>query len=136
MDRRELLIAGGSASAIAALALAAPAAAHGGTPPATRVTHGFHATMSAQPGRGDDLVALLLRAPAFETPDCLVFLVGRSASDRDKVFVTEGWTSQEAHGRFFDSDVAKAYIAELIPLVTGDAVYADELIVGGKAVLS
>ena len=136
MDRRELLISAGSASAIAALTCAAPAAAYGAAPPATRVTHGFHATMSAQPGRGDDLIALLLRAPAFETPNCLVFLVGRSASDRDKVFVIEGWTSQEAHGRFFDSEVAKAYIAELIPLVTGEAVYADELIVGGKAILT
>lgn len=133
MDRRKLLIAGASGSAAALMASSGPARATAGSP---RINHGFHATMDAQPGKGDELVALLLRAPAFDAPECLVFLVGRSASDPDRVFVTEGWTSRAAHGRFFESETARTYVAELIPLVRGDAVYLDEVIIGGKAELA
>jgi quinol monooxygenase YgiN len=67
------------------------------------VTHGFHATMTAQPGKGDALVELFLNAASGAGPgaseDCVVFLVGRSATDSDVVYVTEGWTSKEAHSR-------------------------------------
>ncbi|WP_305786995.1 putative quinol monooxygenase [Symbioplanes lichenis] len=95
--------------------------------------HGFHATMTARPGRGDELVALLLGAPALSLEDCLVFLVGRSASDPDVVHVTEGWTSAEAHQAFFATAPARALVAAIEPLLAGEAVYTDEVPVGGKA---
>lgn len=99
------------------------------------ITHGFHARIPALPGQGDALVQLLLSAPSFGNDDCLVFLVGRSASDRDVVFVTEGWSSPEAHARFFASEPAKAFTARVQQLVGGDSQYADEVPVGGKAAL-
>jgi len=99
------------------------------------IQHGFHATITAQPGKGDALVALLLDAPSLSHEDCLVFLVGRSASNPDQVFVTEGWSSQDAHGRFFGSAAAQAYVARFAPLVAGESVYLDEVPLGGKAVL-
>ena len=98
------------------------------------IRHGFHAAMTAKPGKGDDLVALLGRAPSLSNDDCLVFLIGRSASNPDLVFVTEGWSSEDAHGRFFASEVARAYTAEFGPLVAETA-YADEVPLGGKAIL-
>jgi quinol monooxygenase YgiN len=97
------------------------------------IRHGFHAAMTARPGKGDDLVALLGRAPSLRNDDCLVFLIGRSASNPDLVFVTEGWSSEAAHGRFA-SEVARAYTAEFGPLVAETA-YADEVPLGGKATL-
>ena len=99
------------------------------------ITHGFHATITAQPGKADALVQLLLSAPALTNDDCVVFLVGRSASNADVVFVTEGWVSQQAHSRFFAGPVAQAFIAQLAPLVAGESVYVDEVPVGGKAIL-
>lgn len=99
------------------------------------INHGFHATITAKPGKGDELVNLLLHAQSLDNPGCLVFLVGRSASNSDVIFVTEGWISQEAHGRFFAGPVAQAYVAQLAPLVAGDSVYVDEVPVGGKAIL-
>lgn len=99
------------------------------------INHGFHATTTAHPGQGQALVDLLLNAQSLDNPDCLVFLVGRSASNSDVIFVTEGWVSQEAHGRFFAGPVAQAYIAQLAPLVAGESVYVDEVPVGGKAIL-
>ena len=97
--------------------------------------YGFHATITAQPGKGDALVELLLSAPSLASPDCYVFLVGRSASNSDVAYVTEGWVSEEAHARFFASEVARAYTAQFAPLVVGDGQYADEVPLGGKAVL-
>jgi quinol monooxygenase YgiN len=97
------------------------------------VDHGFHATMTAQPGRGDELVEFLLNAPSLPNEDCGVFLVGRSAGDRDVVHVTEGWTSEEAHRRFFATEEAQTLVAKLQPLLTGESQYVDEVPVGGKA---
>jgi quinol monooxygenase YgiN len=97
------------------------------------VTHGFHATMTARPGRGDDVIRLLLDAPSLAHPDCAVFLVGRSAGDPDVVHVTEGWTSPEAHTAFFATEPAQALVAALQVLLHGDSRYADEVPVGGKA---
>ncbi|WP_423069267.1 putative quinol monooxygenase [Devosia sp. CN2-171] len=99
------------------------------------MTHGFHAAIPARPGQGDALVALLLDAPSLSTEDCIVFLVGRSASNPDLVFVTEGWVNEEAHGRFFNSEVAKAFTARVQELVGGESQYADEVPVGGKAAI-
>lgn len=97
------------------------------------VTHGFHATMTAQPGKGDALVAFLLGAPSLSNEDCVVFLVSRSTGDQDVVHVTEGWTSREAHGRFFETEAARTLVARLQPLLAGEPAYVDELPVGGKA---
>jgi quinol monooxygenase YgiN len=95
--------------------------------------HGFHATMTARPGRGDEVVALLLAAPSLPHEDCAVFLVGRSAADPDVVHVTEGWASEAAHQAFFATEPAQALVAALQPLLTGESRYSDEVPVGGKA---
>jgi quinol monooxygenase YgiN len=97
------------------------------------VAHGFHATMTARPGKGDAVVELLLDAPSLPHEDCVVFLVARSASDQDVIHVTEGWVSEEAHRRFFATAPAQALVAGLQPLLTGDSRYSDEVPVGGKA---
>jgi quinol monooxygenase YgiN len=97
------------------------------------VNHGFHATMTARPGKGDELVEFLLDAPSLSNEDCVVFLVSRSAGNQDTVHVTEGWTSEEAHGRFFATEEAQALVAKLQPLLAGESRYADEVPVGGKA---
>ncbi|WP_127501940.1 putative quinol monooxygenase [Actinoplanes solisilvae] len=97
------------------------------------VQHGFHASMTAFPGRGEELTSLLLAAPALPDENCVVFLVGRSAADPDVVHVTEGWTSREAHAAFFAGERAQAFVASLQPLLTGESAYTDEVPVGGKA---
>jgi len=95
--------------------------------------HGFHATMTAQPGKGDELVELLLAAPSLPHEDCVVFLVTRSASNSDVVSVTEGWTSRAAHAEFFATQAAQTLVARLQPLLAGESQYTDEVPVGGKA---
>lgn len=101
-----------------------------------KATFGFRATMTAVPGRGDELASLLLTAVsgtgAVTNNDCVLYLVGRSASNPDIVHVTEGWTTKEAHAANFASPRAQALIAQLSSLVTGEAQYQDEVPVGGK----
>ncbi|MEV6862072.1 antibiotic biosynthesis monooxygenase [Streptosporangium subroseum] len=97
------------------------------------INHGFHATMTAKPGKGDELVEFLLKAPSLSNEDCVVFLVGRSAANRDIVYVTEGWVTQEAHGEFFATAEAQALVAALQPLLAGESEYVDEVPIGGKA---
>lgn len=99
------------------------------------VHHGFQATMTAQPGKGDALVEMLLHAPSLSRDDCPVFLISRSAGNADVVHVTEGWTSEEAHAAFFASAEAQALVAELQPLLAGESEYTDQVPVGGKAEL-
>ena len=99
-----------------------------------KATYGFRATMTARPGKGDELVDLLLRAttdgPAANDA-CVLFLVARSASNGDLVHVTEGWTTQEAHAANFASDHARAFTARIAPLIGGEVQYQDEVPVGG-----
>ena len=97
------------------------------------VSHGFHAIMTSRPGKGDEVVKLLLNAPSLSHDDCVVFLVGRSTANPDTVHVTEGWTSEQAHRTFFATEPAQALVAALQPLLAGESRYTDEVPVGGKA---
>ena len=99
-----------------------------------KATYGFRATMTARPGKGDELIDLLLSATtdgSGASEHCVVYLVGRSASDSDVVHVTEGWTTREAHAENFASEKAKAFVARIVPLLGGEPHYQDEVPVGG-----
>ena len=101
------------------------------------VTYGFHATITAQPDKGNELLEFLLEVAAGTVPgpataeDCVLFLVGQSATDPDTVFVTEGWTTEEAHEKFVATDAAQAVVARTQELAA-DAQYQDEVAAGGK----
>ncbi|WP_222025504.1 putative quinol monooxygenase [Rhizobium laguerreae] len=133
MKRREVLLTMGTVAAIAMAGTIGGGAS--ARQAASGIAHGFHARMKAKPGQGDALVALLFEAPAFEHSDCKVFLIGRSNSDPDVVFVTEGWVSEAAHTRFTATEEATSYTARFGPLVE-EWTSSDEIPVGGKAVLT
>jgi quinol monooxygenase YgiN len=106
----------------------------------TTVHYGFSATLTALPGRGDDLVALVLSGldegnPA-ATEYCLVYLVSRSATDPDVVHLIEGWTTEEDHHRLFAGQAAQTLVAKFAELLAGDSVYGDLVPIGGKAVFA
>ena len=98
------------------------------------VDHGFHATLTARPGKGDELVELPAeRAVPARTRTASSSWSAARPVDPDVVHVTEGWTSEEAHGRFFATEEAQALVAKLGPLLAGESEYVDEVPVGGKA---
>lgn len=99
-----------------------------------KATYGFRATLTARLGKGDELVRVLLTATTGAGPatseNCVVFIVARSASNEDLVYVTEGWTTKESHAQVFASDNARNLTARITPLVS-DAQYQDEVPVVG-----
>lgn len=134
MKRREALMTICATATATAIPFTPATAA--GRRPTKPIKHGFHAKVTAKRGMGDALVEFLFSAPSFENPDCLVFLIGRSASDRDVIFITEGWSSEAAHSRFRATELAKSYITKLGRLTHGESSIIDEIPIGGKAVLS
>ncbi|WP_460774282.1 putative quinol monooxygenase [Microbacterium sp. GXF7504] len=105
----------------------------------TTVTYGFTATMTARPGRGAELVELLLTGLDEGNPAaseyCLVYLVSRSSENPDVASVIEGWTSEADHHRFFGGDAAQRMIAQFDGLLAEEPQYSALVPVGGKAVL-
>ena len=45
------------------------------------------------------------------------YIVSRSPADADTVFVTEAWTTREAHDRSLEDDDVRALIARAMPLM-------------------
>jgi len=83
---------------------------------------GRYAKFTAQAGRGDDLAQLLLRAADSlrDTAGCELYVVNRSPSDPDVVWVTELWLSQEtleASLEQLKTDEGKAQAAEVVALL-------------------
>ena len=98
------------------------------------MSYGFHATLTAQPGNGSRLVDFLLEVRS-SSDECVVFLVGRSAGNPDIVYVTEGWTTREAHDRLAATEEAQDVMARLQALLAKEPEYIDEVPIGGKAAL-
>lgn len=97
--------------------------------------YGLHGNFTTQPGQGDALTEILLKAGQGlqANQECLLYLVSRSPVDPDVVWVTEAWTSKEAHDASLqDADVRTA-IQRARPLITN--ITGTELQpVGGKGI--
>ena len=85
---------------------------------------GRYVKFAAQPGRGDEVAQLLLAAAESlrDVAGCELYVINRSASDPDVVWVTELWLSQEALDGSLEqlsTDEGKARIAEVMALLNG-----------------
>ena len=77
-------------------------------------------TLGVQPGKRDDLVAILtLRSPELEEIGCLLYEVGINDDEPDTVFVAEIWSSAEAHQASLQLESVRGAIAEAMPLLSG-----------------
>ncbi|HET6849558.1 MAG TPA: antibiotic biosynthesis monooxygenase [Gaiellales bacterium] len=97
--------------------------------------YGLHVRIEAVPGKGNELEALLREAAAALADDdgCLVYLVSRAPEPSETVFVTELWTSKQAHDASLQDERTRAAITRGRPLIASFA--SDELRpVGGKGV--
>ena len=85
---------------------------------------GRYVKFTAQAGRGDEVAQLLLRAAESlrEVAGCELYVINRSPSEPDVVWVTELWLSQEALDASLEqlqTDEGKAQIAEVMVLLEG-----------------
>ena len=96
--------------------------------------YGMQGRIVAQPGRGDELAALLLEAAAGleANPGCLLYAVSRAAGDPDSIRVTEAWTDRAAHAASLEDPAAQELITRARPLIASFADRAELRPEGGK----
>jgi quinol monooxygenase YgiN/mannose-6-phosphate isomerase-like protein (cupin superfamily) len=83
---------------------------------------GRYVKFTAQPGRGDEVAVSLLRAADSlrDTAGCELYVINRSPSEPDVVWVTELWLSQEALDASIEqlkTEEGKAQVAEVVALL-------------------
>lgn len=85
------------------------------------MTFASFGTLGTKPGRRDEVVAILSRHnPGLVEVGCLLYEVGVSDTEPDTVFVTELWTSADAHQSSLQLESVRAAIAEAMPLLSGE----------------
>ncbi|HEX7255595.1 MAG TPA: antibiotic biosynthesis monooxygenase [Gaiellaceae bacterium] len=80
---------------------------------------GLHGRLLAREGGGDELEAILLEAAEAlnANRDCLLYVVSRQPDDPEAVWVTEAWTSREAHRASLEDPATRALIQRAMPLI-------------------
>lgn len=82
---------------------------------------GRYVKLIAKEGRGDALAELMLEVARglSDTPGCELYIINRSASEPETVWVTELWTSQEAIDAALSSEGAQEQIGRTRELMAG-----------------
>lgn len=94
--------------------------------------YGYQGTMRTQPGRRDEVVAILLRdVEGLRAAGCVAYVVSVSDADPDAVYVSEIWDSKESHDASLELPTTKAAIAEAMPMLTGEFLGSELDVIGG-----
>lgn len=97
--------------------------------------YGLSGKLTTKPGQRDAVVALLLRdVEELKKVGCDLYVVSVSKDHPDAIFVTEVWTSAEAHRASLALPSVKEAIAEAMPLLTGQFESVELSVVGGLGV--
>jgi quinol monooxygenase YgiN len=93
----------------------------------------LHGKLVAQPGHGEQLRSILLKASeqVSASPGCRLYLISRDESDPDTVWVTEVWESKEDHAHSLQDEGVKELITHAMPILKGKPEGGQELIVVG-----
>jgi quinol monooxygenase YgiN len=83
--------------------------------------YGLHGKLIAVDGARDPLAGILLEAAEAlrRNPDCRLYVVHVAEDDANGIWVTEAWTSQQAHDDSLQPDEVRALIARARPLIAG-----------------
>jgi quinol monooxygenase YgiN len=113
------------AAAFATALLAADSAAFAEAP-----MYGLIGSLTAQPGRGGDLIAVLPKGCA-RMAGCLSYIVARDALKPDVVWITEVWKDKASHDASLKSPVVQAAITRGRPLIAAFGTQTATLPVAG-----
>src|SRR5690606_40674879 len=80
--------------------------------------YGLIGSATAQPGRRDELVAILLENVG-AMPGCLSYVVAEDPGEPDVVWITEVWDSAESHRASLAVPAVPDAIARGKPLIAG-----------------
>ena len=92
--------------------------------------YGLIGKMTAQPGRRNELVDVLVAGVA-GMPGCLSYIVANDPSDPNLIWITEAWVNKEAHAASLTLPNVKAAITKGRPLIAGMSIVAETSPAGG-----
>ena len=93
--------------------------------------YGVIGQMKVTPGQRDALIALLA-AGSEAMPGNLAYLIAKDNGDADAIWITEIWTSAEAHKASLKLPQVQTAIAQARPIIAGFGTRAEVTPVGGK----
>jgi quinol monooxygenase YgiN len=78
----------------------------------------IHGRLAAQPGRRDELLAIVTQGRSEDPmPGCRLYVVAVDEQDPEGVWVTEIWQSQEAHSAALEIDWVRERVNRAMPLI-------------------
>src|SRR5579864_7836700 len=80
--------------------------------------YGLIASMTAVPGRRDDLIVILVEAVA-NLPGCLSYIIAKDSRDENTIWVTEVWDSKESHDASLSLPSVTKAISAARPMISG-----------------
>ena len=83
-----------------------------------REMYGLIGQLRAKPGKRDELISVLLGGVG-AMPGCLSYVVAKDVQDGDAIWITEVWSSREAHAASLQLPAVTASIAKGRPLIAG-----------------
>ncbi|NBD24387.1 antibiotic biosynthesis monooxygenase [Paenibacillus sp. T1] len=95
---------------------------------------GLSGKMIAQPGKRDELAAILMEAASGmdAVADCQIYIVGVLPEEPDAIWITEVWDNAEAHQASLALEVTQAMIRRAKPLIAGFEQQVKHVPLGGK----
>jgi quinol monooxygenase YgiN len=82
--------------------------------------YGLQGTMTAKPGRRDELIGLLLESTHGEPmPGCRLYVVSEVPAEPDAVAITEVWDDRAAHDASLTLERVRSVIGRARPLIAG-----------------
>ncbi len=79
---------------------------------------GLIGKMRAQPGKREELIAILLRG-IDAMPGCLSYIISSDPSDDDAIWITEAWVDEKSHKASLSLPAVRDAIAAARPLIAG-----------------
>lgn len=108
MARREALATGLAAAAFSGAAQSQE----------RKPMYGLIGQMLAAPGKRDDLLAILAEGTG-GMPGCLSYVIAKDPTKADALWITEVWTSKDAHAASLKLPAVQAAIAKARPIIAG-----------------
>ena len=97
--------------------------------------YGLSGKLVTRPEKRDPVVAIILRdVQELKAVGCDLYVVSVSDDHPDDIWVTEVWSSKEAHDASLQLPSVKQAIAEAMPMLTGEFEQVEFSVVGGLGV--
>lgn len=98
--------------------------------------YGMVGKIVAKEGQRDALLEILMQASLTLMKGCELYIVCKSPTEENSVWVMEVWQSEAEHQASFQLDSVRALIAKARPMMAGGTENIRMIPVGGKGLVS